>query len=87
MRVIADELDRKEAALEALQNSDSADNVDVELQVFAHLDLQDKTLLLATLQHIRQSTCYFKRWSESMKSFVKPPASIVRLYSAFKLFR
>ena len=33
MRVIADELDRKEAALEALQNSDSADNVDVELQV------------------------------------------------------
>lgn len=43
MRVIADELDRKEAALEALQNSDSADNVDVELQVFAFLDLQSKT--------------------------------------------
>ncbi len=33
MRVIADELDRKEAALETLQNGDSADNVDVELQL------------------------------------------------------
>ena len=32
MRVIADELDKKEAALEALQNTEAAENVDVELQ-------------------------------------------------------
>lgn len=35
MRVIADELDRKEAALEALQNGDAVENVDVELQVLS----------------------------------------------------
>ena len=33
MRVIADELDRKEAELEALQGNESANNVDMELQV------------------------------------------------------
>lgn len=33
MSVIVDELDRKEAALEALQKNDSSDHVDVELQV------------------------------------------------------
>ena len=34
MRVMADELDQREAALEALQNSDAAENYEVELQVF-----------------------------------------------------
>ena len=33
MRVMADELDQREAALEALQNSDAAENYEVELQV------------------------------------------------------
>ncbi len=33
MRVMADELEQREAALEALQNSDVADNYEVELQV------------------------------------------------------
>jgi hypothetical protein len=33
MRVMADELDQREAALEALQNSDTAENYEVELQV------------------------------------------------------
>jgi hypothetical protein len=33
MRVMANELDQREAALEALQNSDTAENYEVELQV------------------------------------------------------
>ena len=53
MRVIADELDRKEAALEALQNNESGDNVDVELQVCS----SDASLTLLAVNNTPGFTC------------------------------